>query len=186
MEMHKFEVGQLYNPNRKSWPPGTIQYNYRGGNHELLVCLANPTSKEIASFKDGTIDFALFAEEDVVMLVFRTRTKKLEPGLDWSDAPYSWWLVPQAEQTIPLSVVGEERALFQIFLVDATTGILKVIKAVSVSHDFTNALHAAIRHQIELPFDPVAYNQHIDQIYQRFPHSRDLAQAAQAVSRGGS
>jgi hypothetical protein len=46
--MHKVEVGQRYHPNITSWPEGG-EYNYRAGQHELILRFASLKPEEIAA-----------------------------------------------------------------------------------------------------------------------------------------
>lgn len=50
--MHAYEVGQLYHPSLRSWPE-TPQYNYRSGEHELVLFLASPSLREVEDVREG-------------------------------------------------------------------------------------------------------------------------------------
>lgn len=175
-----YQVGQLYNPQRRQWPEAT-QYLYRGGRHELLLFFRQPSPAEVASARSGPVEFALFEQEDLLLLLY-----KITPGLGWSDAPYSWHLADPAERTVPQPAQTEaERDILFILLVDAGTGIIRVIRGVTFSPELTQALRSAIRRQAERPWiGRVAYDQQLDDLYARTTVDGLLRQAT-ARSWGG-
>jgi hypothetical protein len=110
-------------------------------------------------------------------------------GIPWSDAPSSVHLTA-AEQGGVLAVPDphitlESRAVLEIVLVDAATGIIKALRDVSLSPEFTRALHQAIREQAEAPFDRRAYDRALQEAYRRWPTSEAMLRDAQARTRGG-
>lgn len=177
--MHKYEIGALYNPARTAWPESP-QYNFRGGQHELTLSYRNPTEEEIASVQSGQARFAFAIEQGVIFFLYR-----FEPAVQWGDAPFSIHLVPKAERVIPEALPSaESRALLQIFLVDAATGILRAMRTVSLSHDFTRKLHKAITEQSTQPFSSTAHDAAIAATYARFKTKALLGRAIEQT-RGG-
>jgi hypothetical protein len=170
--MHAYEVGKPYSENRRHWPE-LAQYNYRGGEHELVLFLARPTSDETQAVRRGDAELALFVERSLIVLLYR-----FGQALPWSDAPYSIHLVPFEQRTLPPETGPEEHALLQIILVDAGTGIIKAMRVVSMSPDFTQTLHNAIRKQFDQPFTRSAYNGELEKLFARYS-SADLAKMAQ-------
>lgn len=181
--MHQFEVGKLYQPGRTSWPE-TTQYNFRSGSHELILFVNRPRSEEISSVGRGPCEFALFVEQPVIIFVYR-----FLPGLPWGDAPYSIHLVREklGEEAATVPEIPSpflERHLLLIHLVDATTGILRVNRAVTLSPAFTAELHRAIREQAELPWDARAFDAKLNRLYDSFT-SDDLVARAIIKCQGG-
>lgn len=180
MTAHKYTVGKPYNPHIKHWPVECAHYTLRRGHHELLMFLARPTDREVESVRQGPAEFALYVEPPVLMLVYR-----FEPGLPWSDAPCSIHLVPPDERELPAAIETEEtRALLRVLLIDAGTGILLAIRAVSLSPTFTSALHAAIRAQAVAEWDHLAYDAKLAAIRCR-AEPAELARVAAVRCRGG-
>jgi hypothetical protein len=62
-------------------------------------------------------------KSEVILLLYR-----IEGFANWSDAPYSWHLVPEQLRTDP-----DERALMTVVLVDAGAGIIRALRAVASS-----------------------------------------------------
>jgi len=177
--MYKYEVGKLYHPSRTSWPEG-IEYNWRQNTHELKLFYRYPSAEEIAAVKRAPAECALTVVGDILFLVFRFGAQP------WSDAPYSWWMVPPDQRTPPPALAGEERALLNVLLIDAGTGIIRAVRAISLGPAFSQALHAAIRAQAAAAsFDQAAYDRQLAAAYRLYRNSGALLAAATARTRGG-
>ena len=178
--MPTLSVGSLYHPARTSWPECS-QYNYRAGAHELLLFLHRPSEDEVAAIRTGESEFALYVSGLVILLLYRFGS-----AIQWSDAPYSWHLVPTDEQDLPSAdLEGGKRALLNVILIDASNGKVQGIRALTVSSAFTRKVHSAIREQAEGPWDPTGYQRELDQLYARHT-SEQLVQLAMARSKGGA
>jgi hypothetical protein len=175
---HLYEVGKLYHTNRTKWPEN-VEYNYRGGAHELRLFYPSPTDSEIAAVRSGEARFALYPYLDVIFFCFKFGDHP------WSDSPYNIHLVGEAERQLPSDVDNaEQRALLTTFMIDANTGILKAMRAVSLSSAFTRTLHAAIWKQHEQPFPP-DYDAQIQRVYASYTSSKIANTMAIAKCRGG-
>jgi len=132
--MHKIEVGKLYSETRTSWPEG-VEYNWMHNVHELRMFFRNPQPQEVQSVKSGKVEFGLVTEEDVILLLFRfLGAQKGQRGIDWSDAPYSYHMLPEDRKGLPPEQLRpSERSLLNIILVNAPTGIVLAVRAVSFS-----------------------------------------------------
>lgn len=158
--MYSISVGQPYNPSRTQWPEGA-HYNYRSGAHELLLFFASPSAAEIKAVRQGAARFALHVRPPVLLLLW-----SFAPALLWSDAPYSWHLVPGEERDLPSADLDAGKgALLRIVMVDAATGIVRAIRAVSLTASFTGALHTAIRNQADAPWRESEYDSTLERIY---------------------
>jgi hypothetical protein len=159
-----------------------VQYNFRDGAHELLLWLGSPSPAEVADIRQGEAEFALVVEPPVIVLLYR-----FGRSIRWSDAPYSWHRVPAGQRTLPEPLPeGEEgRALLQIVLVDAATGIVRALRAVTLAPAFTAALHLAIREQARQPWDSNAYDRALQRLYARYPTSEAMLAQAAARTTGG-
>lgn len=173
---HAISVGQLYLHGRTHWPECT-QYNYRGGAHELLLFLGSPSPAEIKSVRQGGARFALHVEQPVVLLLW-----SFAPGLPWSDASYSWHLVPAHERDLPSADLEEDKGiLLRIVLVDAATGLVRAIRAVSLTSAFARALHAAIREQAARVWSEAEYDATLQRVYAQ-GSAESLARASKVHS----
>jgi hypothetical protein len=93
--MAVLQVGKPYIAGLPSITP-RAEYHYRDGCHELLLCFSHPTEDEIAAVRNGDSEFALLIFGLVIFFLYR-----FEKAIGWSDAPYSWHLVPADEQQVP-------------------------------------------------------------------------------------
>ena len=178
--MPTYSVDALYNPNRTSWPE-CAQYNYRGGEHELLLFWRAPARDEVNDVRKGEAEFALLVEGDVVWLLYRFGN-----SVRWSDAPFTIHRVPEAERALPTVALGaKQRALLHVTLVDAGTGRVKVLRAISLSHEFSIALHEAILAQAATLWDSASYDVQVDAAYERYPDSSSMVAKAVARTKGG-
>jgi hypothetical protein len=176
--MHTLEVGKRYNSAIESWPEGA-QYNYRGNTHELLLFFSEPSKSEISSVKSGTVDIAVTAVSDILLLLFR-----FEPGIPWSDAPYSYWMVPSGERAVPPVLQGEQRPILQTILIDAGSGIIHAIRTVSLSTRLGSVLHEQVRDQAAKPITQAQYDSAIDNIFTKY-QTKALLERAIAKCKGG-
>jgi hypothetical protein len=177
--MYEYKVGALYHPGRRRWPESP-QFNFRQSEFELVLFYAGPTISEILAIKDSPVEFALVVQGDVIFLLYRFGTTGR-----WADAAYSYHLVPAAQQT-PVPVLEEtSRLLLHLLLVDANTGVIKVIRVVTLSADFSHKLVAAIAAQKERPFNSDSYDAQIEKMYRQYPESKSMLKLATARTVGG-
>lgn len=160
--MYIIEVGKPYSAIRSSWAEG-VEYNFTKEGHQLRIFM-NFNSKGIKVVKEGGIKFALAVEGDILLFMF-----EIGGLFDWSDCPYSIQMVKE-ELRLEAPELGEnERAILQIVLVEAKSGILKAIREVTFSHDFSVKLHEAINKQIGKPITRASYNEQVKRIQTQIP-----------------
>jgi len=176
--MHQLQVGQLYHPNRTRWPE-VAEFNFDAAGYELRLFMGSPTPAEVDAVRSAPADLALLDLAGSVWLLYR-----FEPGVPWGDAPYTWHLVPPDRRAQPEETGPESRALLQVYLVDADTGILRVIRGVTLSPACTRWLVATIRRQMAAPFDEPAHFRAVAQT-QTVYRTRDLVRMADVRCRGG-
>jgi hypothetical protein len=173
-------VGTLYSPAVTRWPE-TAQYQYRSGTHELLLFLESPDAREVDDVARGEARFGLLVHGTAIFFLYSFG------GGPWSDAPFSIHLVPAAERKLPDVLRSDAtRAVLQVILVDASTGIVRALRLVSLSPEFTLELHSAIVAQAAQPADPAAHDRAIEAAYRRFPDTKAMVAAARATCVGGA
>jgi hypothetical protein len=180
--MTTLSVGSQYIRGRRGWPQ-CAQYNCRAGGHEIVLFLDSPSRPEVDAARSGEWEFALLVAPPVLVLCYRAGG-----GIPWSDAPYSIHLVPEAEREPPHTdgLSAESRALLRIILVDAKSGLVQAIRAVSLSPEFTRALHEAITTQLRAPWDERAYDAALARLYEAHPSSEAMVASAQVRTVGGA
>lgn len=179
--MRAIAVGQLYEPGVTHYEE-TPEYNFVGGLHRLLIPIRHPRNAEIKGVKSGVAEFAFTVMGPALAFLYRFGEGKA--GLPWGDAFYTWHKVP-AEQQIPAAVLtGQQRVILQVILIAADTGIVKAARAVTLSPEFSQLLHEAIRAQAAAPF-PTDYDRQTRALLNRYTTEQLLAQA-RARCIGGS
>ena len=177
--MNHYAVGQPYNARRTRWPEGT-QYNYREGVHELIVFCSRPHPEEVRCYRAAWARFALHVAGPSILLAFRFG------NLPWCDAPYTWHLVPDDQRVLPPADLGSDaRTLIRVFLVSADDGVVRALRAMTWSPEFTRAMHRAIRRQSAQPWDRLAYDRTLNAIYAQHRSSASLAKVAVVSCTGG-
>lgn len=171
--MEVLEIGKLYVSGKTSWPEA-MEYNFYGENHELRFFFKNPSNYEIEAIRKMPVQFGLFIRDEMIFLIYKFMDyKKLKPAID-GDCPFSIHLVPADKRSLPeLPTTEEERVMLQILLIDADTGILKVIRAVSLSHQFSVALCSAIIEQSKKSM-PDNYDAKIQAIYRKYSDTESM------------
>jgi hypothetical protein len=123
--------------------PEAIEYNYQAGDHTLLLSMKNLHPKEIEAVRQEEAEFGLYCENSIVFLLYR-----FGKTLPWSDSAFSWWNVSEEDRRTPAPPENPaERILLKIILIEAATGIVKAIRVTTLSPEFTEKLHNAIRQQ---------------------------------------
>jgi hypothetical protein len=184
MIFHAYQVGKPYTPGRRNWPEN-VEYNYRQHTHELRMFLGNLKPWEIEAIKTGPCEFALVVDGDVLFLLYHFGEGRRE-AVPWSDAPYSWYLVPEDQRGLPEPAgMPEPHDTMQIVLVDSLTGIIKALRMVSFSPAFTVAIRSALRDQAERPWPGGAeYDRQLAAVYQRYTSEQLLARAVARTTGG--
>jgi hypothetical protein len=181
--MYRLEVGKPYNPAVPHQPcPEGGEYNYRGGVHELLLRFAKLTAQEIEDVRRGDSEFALAQAEGILFFLYR-----FGQAIRWSDAPYTWHLVPQEHRTDPEPpATPNTRAVLHVILLDATTGIVAGLRLVTLSPDLTRALFEAIQAQTQTTWAGwKEYDRHLAAAYRKYPSTEKLLTVAVARTKGG-
>jgi len=80
----------------------------------------------------------------------------------------------------------ETRALLSVVLVDADKNIVRGLRAVMFSPDFTFALHMAIGEQAVCFWNQVNYDAQLSRAYQRWPTTEQMLSWAIARTKGGA
>ena len=176
--MHATEVGKPYKEGKFMWPE-FVEYTYTRAGHTLKVFSRELTRAEIADYKQGDAEFALFVKDGLMFLCYKFGS------FDWSDASFTPHLVPDSHRQEPDVLTGDQRAVLQVILVEATTGIVKAIRMISLSPEFSRVLHNQIALiGAALPMTKREVDQIVGKIYNLF-ESKDMAKAAMIRCKGG-
>lgn len=173
-------IGSPFVEGVTSWPPNRFEFRIFSGHIMLQICLANLSERERTAFAAGRIYTGLYIRHEFLALLF-----KIEGVMDWSDQVVNINLVDAADRQPP-EHAPDTHLVMSIVLVEATTGIVQGIRAVSFSKHATALLCRTLRLQLETPFDRAQHAQAVEALYRRYPTSRQLVQAATVTERAGS
>jgi hypothetical protein len=109
--------------NEMRWDAGGLTYT---------VLYAAPTAEEISAFKDGAVTVKYVALDGVLMFAMRYG------GLSWQDCPY--FVQPGLADVVPGDVEDGQGLGLSTVLVDASSGIVKVLRLKGLSTNFTRSL----------------------------------------------
>lgn len=157
--MQMLSVGTLYHQDRTSWPDA-YEFSYIGAGHQLRLFVGDLKPHEIEAVRTGEAQFALSIIDDIIFFHFR-----IEPAFGWSDCPFTIHLTDLKAELPELDYRKAFGAPLTLILVEATTGIVKVLRMVAMSHSFTMKLHRAIHEQASKPFDLADYDERLRLIY---------------------
>jgi len=174
------KVGALYRPGRRSFPERG-QYMLRDDGHELALFFASPSGREVDIVSRGEAELGVLVRGSVIFFLYRFGSAG---EIDWSDAPFSIHRVPKEERVDAPAVVSGERGRLAVVLIDASSGLVRALRRISLSAVFTAELHAAIRAQAAAPYDPSVYSADLSAAYDRFAHSRQMAARSRRALAG--
>lgn len=164
MKFRKFEVGKLFEE-------GITRYNeeakfeFTQSGPALLIFFKTPTEKEIESIRADNIKIGFTEISEIIFMLYKFE------GIPWIDAPYSIHLSGNIE---PQKVEEGTGYGLQIFLIDADTGILKVMRLIGMGTEWSRRFREAILRQKNIPFDHEIYNLKIENIYKELS-PKDIA-----------
>lgn len=161
---HTLAVGKLYHPGRQQWPEGA-DYNFRDRGHEFRIFIPNASPAEIAAVHEGRVEFGLIVDLPELYVISRYWHPN-EPRVIMSfHCSYSIHRLDHDSRTLPPAWEDTSpalRALVTIILVEATTGIVLALRALTYSPEFTRTLHHAIAEQAVMPYDPAEHEARVD------------------------
>jgi hypothetical protein len=177
--MHRLAVGEPYHPTTRQWPE-TPHLRLTTDGCELALFFRSPTPREVAAVQRGKAKFAWIDSEHTAVLAFR-----FDDGVPWSDTPYT----PHREHTdTPAGLPpGDGHLLVVVVLVDAATGIVRAIRAVTWPPRFAGAVRRSLDRLLAAPFSPQAADAALEALYARYPKTAELVrQRADVVCTGGT
>lgn len=168
--MYKYEVGKPYVEGKTRWPEASF-FSYDKAGLVLTIFASRLKEPEIEAVRRGQVELALYENQPTIFLLY-----KIRGWGQWSDSPFTIHLVKPEDRPEIKPIIGEgQKLLLMIILVGADTGIIKVLRAVSTSTEFTIVLNHAVMRQLEQEFDRLRYNLHIDNLYSRYSSDQMLA-----------
>lgn len=167
-------IGEAYSPDHNRYDEG-VRYLYHDGAHELTLFWPNPSAAEIKGLRDQPVTAGLYSHGPAAFLLY-----KIADVCEWSDVAFNVHLIPEDERELPQEPTGE-RARLILTLVDATDGIIKGRRLVSLDKVMTQALRHVMTEQARAPFVRPLYDIAVQETHARFPDTDAMAEAAEIV-----
>ena len=138
------------------WTPRSSCVEWSRDFMGIFIAHERPSPTEIEWVRKADIHLGVAAVRSVVFIVYKVG------GLS-GEAPYNAHSVP-ADRRPDLSVLPEGyRLLSPIFLIDSSDGFVCAIRLATMSARVSQALRAAVVHQIDLGNDLVQYNRDLSE-----------------------
>jgi hypothetical protein len=160
---HALQVGKPYPGGPRAWPEGG-DYNFRSGGHELRIFLDGATPREVEALRSGPAEFGLIVQPAGLMVIARFGSLTFDCSYHWGrmvEATGDQTLPPPPEETGP-----SLRGLLTIILLEASNGVVLVLRTVTFSPEFTRSLHRAIADQAGSPYDRAGHQRWADSMLQ--------------------
>lgn len=127
----------------------------------LTLVMPNPTPQEITDVKYSPVQMGLTVIDGIIFIPYRLGNKLN------GEAPFQVRLYDPFGLKIDTSIeIPKSMGLIlQIDLVDSNTNIVKVIRMIGPSTEFSRALMVAIQNQYDSDFDPDTYQDKLNHIY---------------------
>lgn len=165
--MYVYEVGKPLQAGITKYEE-CVKFGFNQQGADMVIFFHSPTAIEVESIRTGKIELG-FCEKDGIIFFL---SKFAE--LNWMDAPYTVHL----SQPFEFMEISENIGFaFTIILVDASTGLVKVIRHIGMSHRLSVELKAASLRQKQMPFKKKLYDQKVKQIYKNYT-TNDLIKRA--------
>ena len=182
-EVSIYVVGEPFpHPPPPGQPEGPL-YTYDASGHSLVFLYRSVSQQEVEAVETARVDFGVFSLRNIVFLLARVE------GLNsWCDVPFNWHLVPAEDREIPTipESPDPDHATIIIYLVDLSSGLLRAIRAATVSPHFTRTLHSAIRQQSRSIWNGMnAYVDDLAKVQAAYP-TKKMVQQALAKCQAGS
>jgi hypothetical protein len=172
-------VGQEFIQGVTTWPEGTI-FDYTAAGCRLLLSYRHPTTREKEAFS-GSARFALVFKYGLIFLLFKLG------DMPWQDAPYSYWLLPEEIRPDPEADMNKpgDRLFLSCFFINAPTGILEEMRAMTFSPDFTTQLLQCVKEQAQNPVTIEEQSSAVARINSHYPTPKAMVRDALVQCRGG-
>ena len=172
------QVGKTF-PIKIQNSPG-ICYEMRTGMHQLLFIEENINEAAVLEFRKEKLRFGLLSYRDVIFVTARCGTLT-------GDAPFSWHLLPEdARIPLPALATPESRYILPMHLIEAHSSIVKAMRQVTLSPQFSRELRATIDTQAKRPWiGGKAYDRQITSAYQLWTNHNKMMSACTCRCVGG-
>lgn len=173
-DLVSLKVGEPHPYLRAPTAPG-IEFLITTAGLEIRMAFDKPTREEIWAVKGSRVDMELLYAEDLIWLLIR-----FHPGVPWSEAPFTQFLVPQEHRAAPSALEGEERYLTTATLIDSQTAVVQAIRAITLTPELSWKLRDFYSRQAQTPaIDVRGYQARCQRMQERYSTEQLVALARQ-------
>lgn len=156
----KLDVGKLFKQDTFAYQEG-IKFGFDASGGDLYIYFKSPTSKEVQAIKKGVFNLKLLEMNNILFLLFKF-------GLEqWIDVPFSPHL-SRNKDFIPHNIENGMGYPLRVYLIDANTGILKVLKLIGLSTEISNEFREIYLKLRGNDFNAKEYDQMLNKIYSTY------------------
>lgn len=170
--VHTYCVGELYKPERTSWPEGN-HFDIRNGKLDFVVFWEGLGDETVKAVRKGRLRIGLLVRQPMIFFLF-----EIEGACNWSDAPYSYHLTEPTERQLPQRPQAGSGLLLNTTLVECETGIIRALRVDSLSHELSTQLVDAAATQAKAPIDRAEYDLALNSLYRRYPNTQAMLEDA--------
>lgn len=156
--MQSYEVGKLFEEGKTQYQEG-IKFDFNQGGGTLYILYDRPKQKEVEEIRKGRLQMGILYKQDIIFLLFKFG------NLNWMDAPYSYQLSEPHELSTPEDDTGYSMT---VLLIDAATGILKVVRQIGWPTKMSRQFHDYVAQQRNRDFSNHLYNAKLNEIYKNY------------------
>lgn len=176
----RLAVGEPFAPGVTYGGNDRFEYRYTNGTHLLQCILGRLSEREIQAFQHGAMHVGLYTRGDSLFFLF-----KIDGLYEWSDQAFSINALPPEAREIPAPQPGSDKILLSMALVDADTGLVRALRAVTYSAHMTQLFERILRRQVANGLTQEQHQRNVEATYREFPQSKDLVRRALVTERAG-
>jgi hypothetical protein len=169
--MRLTKVGMPFVLGVTSLPIG-ITYEYTPGGHALIICVADPTAHEILAVQKHEAAFGLLLRQSNLFVLTKFGR------LSWKPSYYNWWINAPVMRPDPYSDLQRLKIdggiAVNVCLVNAANGLLKALRTVKCSLEFSREFLRLVCAQTRSPFDPWSHAQIVETFFDDFASGADV------------
>lgn len=163
----QYKVGELYNTDRTVWTEGA-DFNYRRtedgkGMLELRLFYRSLSESEIEVVNRGECSFGYTYLYDVISFLYNFGSAKI-----YGDCTFSSHLLSEEDRADLPEIGSKNYGKLFVILVEARTGIIKAMRLIQLSGDFSVYFYDVIGAERDKPFDREQYDLNIAKLHTRY------------------
>jgi hypothetical protein len=169
--MRLTKVGMPFVPGLTSLPIG-ITYEYTPGGHALIICMDDPSTHEVLAVQKHEAVFGLLLRQSTLFVLTKFGR------LSWNPSYYNWWINAPVMRPDPYTdfhrLKTDGGIAVSVCLVNAANGLLKAVRTVKCSQEFSRVFLRVVCAQTRSPFDPWNHAQIVETVFDDFASGADV------------